>query len=182
MRVALVIGHSKEKPGACNKEFEVCEYEFNKKLTCAVQEHLAETTDFCVLRVFRQTTYGSLPYEINELNPDLVVSFHANAFDGEVSGTEVLYFHSSEKGKVCADLFQKRLVNTLKLNDRGTLSRVENNRGGHLLANTKAVCVLLEPFFIDNDCDYLKAQAKLNDLALAISSGVEDCKNVIFNN
>ena len=182
MIVALVIGHEKDKPGACNEDFVICEYEFNKKLTCAVQEHLAETTDFCVMRVFRRTDYSNLPNEINELNPDLILSFHANAFNKEVSGTEVIYFHNSVKGKKCSEVIQNKILKALGLRDRGVIGRSRLQAGGHLLSNTRGVCLILEPFFIDNNCDYLTAQANLSKLALAISSGIEDCKNIIFNN
>lgn len=182
MRVVLVVGHEKNKPGSCNEDFDICEYEFNKRLTCLVQEYIAENTDFCILRVFRRTNYSNLPNELNELEPDLIISFHSNAFNKKATGTETLYFHTSSKGRLCAEVLQNKMVGALSLRNRGIVPRERINPGGHLLANTKAVCLIIEPFFIDNNADYLTVQANLDKLALAISSGVEDCKNIIFNN
>ena len=46
---------------------------------------------------------------IDEANPDLVVSIHQNSYHEEyVSGGQVFYYKTSEKGKYLAELLQKR--------------------------------------------------------------------------
>lgn len=179
MKVALVIGHKVNSPGACNKTYGICEYQFNKELTCLVENNVEETTSITADRVFRKTTYSNLPEEVNNLNPDLIVSFHCNAFNEEVSGTEVLYYHTSSKGRLCAEEFQKGIVATMGLKDRGIKGITSEDAGGYLLCNTKAVCVLLEPFFIDNDYDFETAVGNKDGLVDAITNSIKKCENII---
>jgi N-acetylmuramoyl-L-alanine amidase len=180
MRVALVIGHNKHNVGACNDSFEVCEYEFNKHLSYLIENYLEENySDITVDRVFRKTTYYNLPNEINELEPDIIVSLHCNAFNNEVSGTETLYHYSSEKGKKLAYELQKGIVDVLELPDRGIKPTNFNDRGGFLLSKTKAVCVIIEPFFIDNDDDYLVAKSMERQLAEAIGKKINKYKEMM---
>jgi N-acetylmuramoyl-L-alanine amidase len=68
---------------------------------------------------FYRRTYKELPDDINALNPDFIISLHCNAFNGKASGTEVLYYHKSEKGKKMAEILLNHLVEYLKLPNRG---------------------------------------------------------------
>lgn len=180
MKVALVIGHRFDSPGACNDNYEVCEYQFNKNLTCLVENDLEEKTSMITAdRTFRKTTYSMLPSEINKMEVDLIVSFHCNAFNSEVSGTETLYYHTSTKGKQCAEEFQKNMVEALGLPDRGVKGVTVEDAGGYLLGNTEAVCILLEPFFIDNDEDYEVAKGNKKGLVEAITNSIKNCKNIL---
>lgn len=148
MKVALVVGHKKNSPGSCNNTCDVCEFGFNDKLVqkidCLIDER-------CEIDIVYRDTYKALPDLVNELNPDFVICFHANAFDTHVSGAETLYYYKSKKGKKIAEIFQDRLVNTLKLRDRGIKPKSSEQRGGYMLRYTNAPCIILEPFFIDND-------------------------------
>lgn len=148
MKVALVIGHTKNSPGACNDTYGVCEFEFNNKLAqkidCLIDER-------CETEIVYRDTYKALPDKVNTLNPDFVICFHLNSFNTQVMGAEVLYYHRSKNGKKMASIFQNRLVNGLNLNDRGIKAKTSEERGGYILKNTKAPCIIIEPFFIDND-------------------------------
>lgn len=182
MKVALIIGHKVSSKGSCNEEQDVCEYDFNKELTCLVENKVYEsedTKDIDLKRVFRRSSYSKLPEEINELGFDLAISFHCNAFDSKASGTEVLYYHSSDKGKKCAEVFQKEILKALNLKDRGIKGVSTEDRGGYLLGHTKPVCVLLEPFFIDNNEDYLIAKRNKEELVKSITNSIIECKNII---
>ena len=53
------------------------------------------------------------------------------------------------------------------------------DRGGYLLGHTKPVCILLEPFFIDNTEDYLTAESNKQELVNSITSSLLECKYVI---
>jgi N-acetylmuramoyl-L-alanine amidase len=147
-KIALVVGHTKKNPGACNLNLSICEFEFNdklvKKIDCLVDER-------CETKIVYRDTYKALPDKINELNPDFVICFHANAFDTRVIGAETLYYHKSKKGKKIAEIFQNNLVGMLGLYDRGIRPRSSEQRGGYILQMTDAPCIILEPFFIDND-------------------------------
>lgn len=152
-KCALVIGHKKKSPGASNKNSGITEFDFNEGLAMEIEKNVADVE---VQRVYRRT-YSTLPGDINELNPDFIISLHCNAYNETASGTEVLYYHRSKKGKLIAEILNKNLVNALQLNNRGEKPKSSEDRGGNLLKLTNAPCVIAEPFFIDNNDDLQKA-------------------------
>ena len=168
-KCALVIGHKKSSPGASNKSSGLTEFVFNDKLAIDIEEEISGVE---VQRVYRRT-YNSLPGDINELNPDFIVSLHCNAFDGSVSGTEVLYYHRSTKGKFIAGILNEQLVEALGLKNRGLKPKTAEDRGGYLLRNTVAPCMIAEPFFIDNNEDLKTATDKRDLLVKAYANGIE---------
>jgi len=169
IKVALVIGHSAKKQGACNGK--VTEFKFNKKLVQDIKKELSNQYEIEADIVYRKT-YESLPDDINKLNPDYIVSFHCNAFNGEVSGSETLFCMHSKKGKEMAMIMQAAIVSCLNLPNRGCKPKRVFNRGGHLLVNTKAPCVIVEPFFLDNDSDLKIATKKRDQLVEAIADAI----------
>lgn len=168
-KCALVIGHKKTSPGASNKATGLTEFVFNDALAIDIEK---EVTGVEVQRVYRRT-YDSLPNDINELNPDFIVSLHCNAFDGSATGTEVLYYHRSIKGKLMAQILDDHLVNALELKSRGIKPKTAEDRGGPLLKGTKAPCVIAEPFFIDNDSDLKVATDNRKKLVKAYVEGIQ---------
>ena len=152
MRCALVVGHKSSSPGAVNPARSLSEFEFNARLALDVWKRLSTTSQVEIILVWRRT-YRALADDINEIDPVLAVSMHANAFDRATSGTEVLYYHRSEWSKKLAEAFQRHFVTVLGLADRGTKPITREDRGGELLANISAPAVLCEPFFLDNDAD-----------------------------
>ncbi len=172
---ALVIGHKKSSPGAININHNVTEFDFNEDLALRIEKKVNHTE---IRKVYRRT-YKELPDDINAICPDLVVSLHCNAFNTKASGTEVLYYHKSEKGKKMADNLQNHFVEHLKLPDRGVKPKSAEDRGGYLLRYTKAPCVIAEPFFIDNDNDLAKAQGDMEGLAKAYAEAIEEVSQVI---
>lgn len=158
MRVAVVVGHSSTSKGAINASFVANEFDFNRKLAQNIKNKFDEynLTDEIVV-VYRKNGYAALPREINNLGVDLVVSLHCNAFNTQASGCEMLYYHRSKKGKEIARIFQNKLVQNLDNKDRGNKPKTSEDRGGPLLKYTKAPAIICEPFFIDNDEDYLRA-------------------------
>ena len=168
-KCALVVGHKKSSPGASNKASGLTEFIFNDKLAIDIEEEISGVE---VQRVYRRT-YNSLPGDINELDPDLIVSLHCNAFDGSASGTEVLYYHRSTKGELIASILNEHLVESLGLKNRGIKPKTAEDRGGYLLKNTVAPCVIVEPFFIDNNEDLKTVTDKRNLLVKAYANGIE---------
>ncbi len=161
MRVALVVGHSQKSKGAANKNYEVNEFDFNRALAHDIEHNFAEynLVDEIVV-IYRETNYLNLPFEINEYEPDFVISLHCNAYNTQASGCEMLYYYKSEVGKELARVFYNGLVNLLGNKDRGLKARSVEDRGGYLLRYTQAPCIIAEPFFIDNDSDFLNAKEK----------------------
>ena len=150
IKVALIVGHKEDSQGACNSTYGICEFGFNNKLVEKIDCLLDSR---CETEIVYRDTYKTLPDKINILNPDFVISFHANSFNTHVSGAETLYYYKSKKGKQIAEIFQSKLTTVLGLNDRGTKAKSSEQRGGYLLRNTKAPCIIVEPFFIDNDVE-----------------------------
>jgi hypothetical protein len=115
----------------------VSEYAFYDVLVARIAEHLAWSSKVRATALHR-TTHKQLPEDVNALDPDFVVSFHVHAFDGVVSGSEVLFHHRSAPSGALATLLQGRLVGFLGLHDRGTfavtyvgMAGSELPRGGH---------------------------------------------------
>lgn len=168
-KCALIIGHKKASPGAVNLNAGINEFEFNEALAIRIEGRDTKTE---VQRIYRRT-YKDLPDDINQYEPHLAVSLHCNAYNQEVSGTEVLYYYKSKKGKMIAEVLQNALVKHLNLPDRGIKPKTSEDRGGYLLRYTKAPCVIAEPFFIDNDDDLSKAQKDLEGLVDAYAGAID---------
>jgi N-acetylmuramoyl-L-alanine amidase len=168
-KCALVIGHKKKSPGALNPNTGIKEFDFNEALAISIE---GKTTTVEIQRIYRRT-YKDLPGDINQYNPHFTISLHCNAFNKEVSGTEILYYYKSQKGKMIAEILKNALVEHLKLPDRGLKPKTSEDRGGYLLRYTKAPCVIAEPFFIDNDDDLARAQEDLEGLAMAYAKAID---------
>jgi len=166
---ALVIGHSQQSPGAVNKDSGLTEFSFNESLSIDI---MAAVKNVDIIRVYRHQ-YRHLPEQINRLNPDLIISLHANAFNTQATGTEVLHYRHSTKGIALAQALQTNLVNALKLPDRGIKSRNRGGGGGYLLRYTHAPCVIAEPFFIDNNADLQTARTHIDQLVKAYADTIE---------
>ena len=171
MNVALVVGHSKEKKGAKNKSFNVYEYDLNNKLANDIKDLLD------IKIVYRDNGYNNLPFTINRQDPKFVLSLHANAYNTKTSGSEILYYHKSPRGKRISQIFQDTVVDVLGLKDRGVKGRTSKDRGGYLLKYTYAPCLIMEPFFIDNDDDLLVFMCKYKEYVKVISKTIEEVYN-----
>jgi N-acetylmuramoyl-L-alanine amidase len=100
MRVGLIVGHKKDAPGACNKTHKICEYEFNDQLACDIYDRIKVRSDTNIeVKIIRRRTYKQLPSDVNAYEPDFCISLHCNAFNGKWNGSEVLYYHTSDKGR-----------------------------------------------------------------------------------
>lgn len=166
---ALVIGHSQESPGAINEACGLSEFAFNEIISMDIAAAVQEAD---VVRVNRHS-YTRLPSQINQLNPDFIISLHCNAFNQNASGTEVLYYQGSLLGQQLAALLQPKLIAALQLRDRGLQPVTSRNRGGFLLHNTLAPAIIAEPFFIDNDDDLLIARKNTDQLVNAYAETIE---------
>lgn len=176
--VALVIGHKETSPGACNKESSVCEYDFCRQL---VNKIVKQYDGPLSLRIVYRQTYRDLPDKINKLNPAFVISFHNNAYNGQASGTATLYYHKSSIGRRMAAIVQKNIVGSIGLKDRGIKPKTSEDRGGYLLRYTKAPAIITEPFFLDNDSDYLVVSNKTNEIIGAYSQSITEIAEKLFN-
>jgi len=93
---------------------------------------------------------------IEENNADLVVSIHQNSYhEEEVSGGQVFYYKSSEKGKKLAEILQERFTYVLGDENR-RLAKANGNY--YLLLHVKCPIVIVECGFLSNRKEALLLQ------------------------
>lgn len=168
MKVAIVVGHNIRNKGAINKHSGISEYEYNEQLAAIIK-----TISKLDIEVVYRHSYGGLPKKINRLKPDYIISLHCNSFNTFATGTETLYYYKSKKGEILAKKMQKAMIDALSLTDRGIKPKTTDDRGGYLLRYTNAPCVILEPFFIDNNSDYNIGVNLIEELAYTINRELE---------
>lgn len=169
--VALIVGHSQKSQGASNANG-MTEWAFNHVLANLVANRLM-TSGMVKPVLIHRDTYSGLPDKVNKTGSDIAVSFHANAFNTEATGSEVLYWHTSKDGRRLADIMQFAATDALGLTDRGIKTRRMNGRGAYILHETAMPCVIVEPFFIDNSADLKVAMEKQCELAKNYAHAIE---------
>lgn len=174
-KIGLIIGHSETEQGCINRKHSITEYVFNKELVSLVSTYISRCHSEPII-FHRTVSLTELIQQVNKHDLALVVSFHCNAFNKEISGTEVLYYKYSSGAKALAVKLQKALVQCLELRDRG-IKPVTLERGAYLLKSVKPIACLIEPFFLDNDKDYEKARDKKDELAQSIANTLVDFVN-----
>lgn len=182
MKVALIVGHTEASQGASNIDG-TTEFIYNDEQCKLAAVKLIEAghEPFIVFR----STYSQLPHRVNLLKPDLAISFHCNAFNKRTSGSEVLHYHRSVKGKAFAKILQRETLKAIGLLNRGLKAiRTAHNgkagdRGGLLVRYTKMPCVIWEPFFIDNDEDLSKGIDYRNELIDGLVKAVSEYENTM---
>jgi N-acetylmuramoyl-L-alanine amidase len=177
---ALVIGHKKSSPGAYNDYYDLYEYHFNEELTIDIELELSNSPDVDIQKIYRRT-YTQLPHDINDLNPDFIISLHCNAFNKQAKGCEVLYYHRSNTGKQLASILQKNLIQIIPNNkhNRGIMPITSEDRGGYLLKNTNAPCLIAEPFFIDNTSELKIILQDRYPIIKAYSKAIQEIANFL---
>lgn len=176
MKVCIDIGHCPSAPGAENRTYGISEYRFWRMFAQRLVYYLNGYGHGAVI-VNRETDGGGTGMTAcvracNAANADVIVALHANAYNGKASGSETLYWHTSPRGKRLAQCIQAQVVKTLCLPDRGIKPITGTERGGAQLRGTVAPCVIVEPFFIDNDADCGKALKQAHNLCGAIADGI----------
>lgn len=170
--IALIIGHSTTDPGAINPNTGHTEYDYNSGLVVMISNRLAGGGLVRPIIVHRDT-YLDLPRQVNATGADVALEFHCNAFNAKASGTEMLYWHASGKGKGVAQQMQDAAYTVLALPYRGVKPISGNDRGGYLLRKTVMPCVIVESFFIDNDKDLRVGLNNQLQLASAYANAIE---------
>lgn len=167
MRVVIQVGHSSKAQGAGNKAAGISEYAYNTKVAEAI---MRDTTH--EYHLIRNVDLNKVPALVNEINPDICIALHCNAFNESAGGTEVLYWHTSTKAKALAQRLQDSLVKALGLSNRGLKPITGTERGGFLLKGTKCPAVITEAFFIDSPTDWAKCSDSHERIAQAIIQAI----------
>ncbi len=179
-RVAVLVGHNSHSKGAFSPHLSVHEWDYNKRVANAMVDRALEfeLEPKVFYREYNSGGYGdeiTAAYaEIDAWKPAVILELHFNAFNGNASGTEVLYLHDSNRGKALADAVQSALVSNLRLPDRGSKGR-SGGRGSASLEASDHPTILTEPFFGDNsvDCERMLELGE-KGLARAYLIGVRD--------
>ena len=175
MKISINIGHggdgSNYDSGAIAADG-THEHDFNRDELVPLVIKELKNRNHSIVTIIQRKNFSELPDRINEHNPDVVLSFHFNAFNGNATGTEMLYYKTSKRSKRLAECLQDNVVAVLGLADRG-IKGLESGRGVALLKRTNAPCVILEPFFGDNQNDLNTARNNLDELAIAICDALE---------
>lgn len=176
MKIALVIGHRKGSQGAYGN-CGISEWKFNNKLVKEILAHPLVKGCDNEFEVFYRTDGGSgytsrmkeLHSRIDKWGARVSLSFHFNAASNpKVNGHEVLY-HSSH-GEYYAELLNNQFNYFLHNKDRGTKYVSKGQRGGGFLARGKSYCILAEPFFSSNQCEYNVSGKYRENLVLAYAT------------
>ena len=116
---------------------------------------------------------------INEAAPDLVVSIHQNSYHEEyVSGGQVFYYKTSEKGKYLGEILQKRFDYVLgEANKR--MAKANDNY--YLLLHVKEPIVIVECGFLSNgkEAKRLEDEEYQDRMAWTIHMGIMEYLNTV---
>ena len=115
--------------------------------------------------------------KIEEANPDLVVSIHQNSYHQEpVSGGQVFYYKTSERGKRLAEILQRRF--DFVLGEKNT-RQAKPNGNYYLLLHVKQPIVIVECGFLSNwkEAAALNSAEYQDRLAWTIHMGVMEYLN-----
>jgi len=149
-KYAIVVGHTKLRPGACSPYGIPCEWTFNKK----VASYLTDIADIYYYDSYNGGYKSMVRRNANKMNKkdyDLVIELHYNAGVQIANGTECFYYVSNKKGKKKAEEFCKAYCKEFATKNRGAKAMYsKKQRGFWALYYPKATALLLEPFFGSN--------------------------------
>lgn len=151
-KIAIVVGHRKNKKGAYSQFLGQSEYDFNGK----VASHLIDVADI----IFRpDIPFASESYmrkkvleQINDKNYDLVIELHFNSFhDKRANGVTALHYITNSETKCIAQKFVDAISEEffIKKRDLMPISSIKE-RGGQMIVKSEPNYILLEPFFGSN--------------------------------
>lgn len=142
-------GHNSIVPGASKYLNEVTEDRKVKNKVIELLRAAGHTVYDCTDDSGRSQSQNlaNIVAKCNAHSVDYDISIHLNAGGG--TGTEVLYYPTSSKGKAMAEAMSKRVADALGLKNRGAKSRSDL----YVLKRTKAPAVLVECCFVDSATD-----------------------------
>ena len=183
MRVFLNPGHAPcgcPDPGAVNSGTGLRECDVAKNIADLVEKHLTKA-GVSVSGNLQSDDLWEVVRTANNLDVDVFVSMHCNAFNGVANGTETWHYHTSKYGKQLAECIQRQIVDSLGTTDRGVKGAEPGRNGLYVLSNTDAVAVLVETAFIDNAEDEVILRTQQDEFARAIARGITDFEQETLN-
>jgi len=176
--IVVDAGHGGKDPGAVANDLH--EKTVNLDITAYLKEMLDEDEAYKVYYTRLTDDYYPTLQErcdlANEIDADMFLSIHNNAYHSSETGTETLYFPSQETGVLTspalANIFQDQLVESLGSNDRG----IKQRENLYVLKHTAMPAIIVEIGFLTNvnDASKLKENAYLKEAATALYVAVEE--------
>jgi N-acetylmuramoyl-L-alanine amidase len=170
-RIALVIGHGPVKDtGAGSADGKTTELEWNRKFVPMVESELSKrgVKTWLFHRIIERVPPVA---NVNGTNAECAIEFHLNSSTPTGTGTEMIHYAASSKGRKLAVALQESAVSVLGLKDRGVKPPF-NGRGNGFLKNTNMPAVIVESFFISNPSDLATGTAKMKQLAEAYAEAL----------
>ena len=160
MKIALVVGHTKDSQGAYGNAG-IGEWEFNDELLNSMfwDGKLPNKHEYYILyRSEDISGYSSqmvdLHERIDKIGCEVSIEFHFNSFsDPDVNGNEVLY--CSTAGKIYADKLDECL-DQLPNRDRGVKKVTMSDNGGGFCCRGKSKALIVEPYFGVEQSNYVR--------------------------
>lgn len=170
-KVAIVVGHTKLKPGACGINLK-CEFNYNSK----VAELLSDVCDIYYYDSYNLGYTSMVKRNANKMNKknyDLILELHYNASLPSANGCEVFYYYNNSEGKSLATLLSSIISTTFNVKNRGAKAMLKITgqkapRGWAALYYPNATTLLLEPFFGSNRSDAYKFRYKEEEYSCMI--------------
>jgi N-acetylmuramoyl-L-alanine amidase len=154
MKTAIVVGHDVSEQGAVSKILDMTEYRYN----CKVADVLCKDFDV-YYRDPKKRGYNAkmeeLARQINGKNYDFVIELHFNKFDGIANkkghGCEAVIFPSNKKSRELSNKILNEISKDFGVFNRGVKEHGKGERGYGFLSKINSICVILEPFFGDEN-------------------------------
>jgi len=177
-KVALIVGHTREKQGAENNSTYkgLTEFKYNSELVNLIAHKLDMLNNYSEFErhidlelyiLFREKFIEDIIKKDNLLQPDLTIEFHLNAYNHSARGTEMLIKHNTKDNDFIQFVNDMGVAvsNAVQTRWRGVKSVKRKERGWKLLHKVKYPVLLAESFFIDNDDDMKHGYENMDLLA-----------------
>lgn len=159
-KVAIVIGHTKLRPGACSPHGVPCEWTYNNKVASYLKD-IADVYHYGSYNLGYKSMVKSLSNKINRETYELVIELHYNAASPAANGTECLYYYTNKFGKSVAEKYCELFCKAFGTKNRGAKAMVSSKqRGFWALYYPKPTTILVEPFFGSSKKDVTKVIGK----------------------
>jgi len=173
--VAISIGHTRTAQGAVSISG-VTEFAYNTKVAQILKRRLlAAGVEVVVVLERDRLGIHDVVRRAAQAKADVGIELHFNsAADPAANGTETLY--ATTFSIDLAHDVQRRMVEALRLRDRGLLKRDTGNGSTYLVGMEKAgiPAVLGEPFFGSSPRDWSRVATAHADVAAGLSAGIGD--------
>lgn len=160
-KVAVVVGHSRRGDRGATSAGGLSEWTYNRNVATFLSSALKQNGyEVLVISEIPEDTYPAAmtwaAQKIKQFGADLALELHFNASGShQARGHEWLYWSSSRKGKRVAEAFETAMASRWAGPNRGTKAKGPGDRGAHFLSKTHCPAIICEPFFGDNQDDWV---------------------------